>query len=50
MIEPGELAGLPTGVIVGSAVVERCEEIRGQKSEVRAEGFTLTSDRRPCGS
>jgi hypothetical protein len=35
MIEPGALALLPRGVIVGSAVVEKCEEIRGQRSEVR---------------
>jgi hypothetical protein len=34
MIEPGAL--LPTGVIVGGAVIEKCVEIRGQKSEIRS--------------
>jgi hypothetical protein len=32
MIEPGAI--LPTGVIVGSAVIVKCEEIREQRSEV----------------
>ena len=39
MIEPGAPALLPRGVIVGSAVVERVEEIRDQRSEI-----SLTSD------
>ena len=47
MIPPGELGALPRGVIVGSAVVERVEEVRGQKSEVREEDSPLTSDLRP---
>jgi hypothetical protein len=33
MIEPGAL--LPTGVIVGSAVIEKVTEVRDQRSEVR---------------
>jgi hypothetical protein len=44
---------LPTGVIVGSAVIERCEEVRGQKSEVREQAgalLPLTSDLRPLTS
>lgn len=40
LCEPG--GELPTGVIVGSAVIERCEEVRDQKSEIR-----LASDLRP---
>ncbi|HEY7116651.1 MAG TPA: ASCH domain-containing protein [Tepidisphaeraceae bacterium] len=49
MIEPGALALLPRGVIVGSAVVERVEEIRGQRSE-GSKGGGLTSDLRPLTS
>jgi hypothetical protein len=58
-IEPELLRGtiLPTGVIVGSARIERCEEVRDQKSEVRArksevsDGASgLISDRRPLTS
>jgi hypothetical protein len=37
---------LPTGVIVGSAVIERCEEVRDQKSEI-SNVSGLTSDVRP---
>ena len=43
MIEPGAL--LPVGVIVGSPVIEKCVEVRGQKSEI-----SLTSDLRPLTS
>jgi hypothetical protein len=46
MIEPGALALLPRGVIVGSAVVSKCTEVSGQKSEV-SEDCGLTSDLRP---
>jgi hypothetical protein len=49
MIEPGALALLPRGVIVGSAVVEKCIEVRDQKSEV-SKGASLTSDLRPLTS
>ena len=49
---------LPTGVIVGTAVIERCEEVRvrgpevgGQELETRSQepdaGLRLTSDLRP---
>jgi hypothetical protein len=48
MIEPEAL--LPTGVIVGSAVIERCEEIRDQKSEISGRASGLTSDLRPLTS
>jgi predicted transcriptional regulator len=34
MIEPGELAGLPTGVIVGSAVIEKVEEVASDQLPV----------------
>jgi len=38
---------LPTGVIVGTAVIERCEEVRsevrGQKSEVSGDATALNS-------
>jgi hypothetical protein len=36
-------------VIVGSAVVEKCTEVRDQKSEV-SKGASLTSDLRPLTS
>ncbi len=36
MIEPGAL--LPTGVIVGSAVISRCEALRHEGTEARSEG------------
>jgi hypothetical protein len=49
MIEPGALALLPRGVIVGSAVVEKCVEIRSQRSEISKEA-ALTSDRCPLTS
>jgi hypothetical protein len=41
---------LPTGVIVGSAVIERCEEIRDQQSEISGRASGLTSDLRPVTS
>ncbi len=43
LIEPGAL--LPTGVIVGSAVIDHVTEIRDHKSEI-----SLTSDLRPLTS
>jgi hypothetical protein len=54
LIPPG--LELPTGVIVGSAVIERCEEVGGQGSEVRdqksdgASLSSLSSDLRPLTS
>ncbi len=42
-------ADLPRGVIVGSAVIEKCEEISDQMSEVR-NGEALNSDLRPLTS
>lgn len=41
---------LPVGVIVGSAVIEKCVEVSGQSSEVREEASPLTSDLRPLAS
>src|ERR1700677_506237 len=40
LIEPELLRGaiLPTGVIVGSAVIDYVKEIRSQRSEVRSQG------------
>ncbi len=43
LCKPGE--ELPAGVIVGSAVIERCVEVTGHKSEI-----SLTADRRPLTS
>jgi len=57
MIEPGTLPGLPTGVIVGSAVIERVvqrSDVRGQKSDgvnlAGSSSSSLTSDLRPLTS
>jgi len=50
LIEPGAQGGLPTGVIVGSAVIEKCEEIRDQKSESSGRASDLASDLRPLTS
>src|SRR5665213_3941446 len=51
MIEAGAI--LPTGVIVGSAVIDYVTEIRSQRSEIRSQksdGGNLTSDRCPLTS
>jgi hypothetical protein len=55
MVKRGAL--LPTGVIVGSAVIERCVEIGEERSEVRSQRSAnaspapgLTSDLRPLSS
>jgi hypothetical protein len=57
MIERGALALLPTGVIVGSAVIERVvqrSDVRGQKSDgvnlAGSSSSSLTSDLRPLTS